>query len=82
MERIPMKTMIIASVAALSLGVGAAFAQGAPSGYQAPVYGSQTSTDHHNQAATQFLGPNTVLGKLFHHSSDNQVAAATSVKGS
>ena len=32
--RIPMKTMILAAVAALSLGVGAAYAQGVPAGYQ------------------------------------------------
>jgi hypothetical protein len=37
--RIPMKTMILAAVAALSLGVGAAYAQGVPAGYQEPHYG-------------------------------------------
>jgi hypothetical protein len=36
-----MKTMILAAVAALSLGVGAAYAQGAPAGYQGPHYGAQ-----------------------------------------
>jgi hypothetical protein len=39
--RIPMKTMILAAVAALSLGVGAAaYAQGTPAGYQPPHYGA------------------------------------------
>jgi hypothetical protein len=41
-----MKTMILAAVAALSLGVGSAYAQGAPAGYQgAPHYGSQSSAN-------------------------------------
>jgi hypothetical protein len=39
--RIPMKTMILAAVVALSLGVGAAYAQGVPAGYQGPHYGAQ-----------------------------------------
>jgi hypothetical protein len=39
-----MKTMIIAAVAALSMGVGAAYAQGVPAGYQGPHYGAQAST--------------------------------------
>jgi hypothetical protein len=44
--RIPMKTMILAAVAALSLSVGAAFAQGVPAGYQgAPHYGAQSSAN-------------------------------------
>jgi hypothetical protein len=38
-----MKTMILAAVAALSLGVGAAYAQGVPAGYQGPHYGPQAS---------------------------------------
>jgi hypothetical protein len=39
-----MKTMILAAVAALSLSVGAAYAQGVPAGYQgAPHYGAQNS---------------------------------------
>jgi hypothetical protein len=76
-----MKTMILAAVAALSLGVGSAYAAGGPVGYQAPVYGSQAFTDHSNEVATQFLGPNTVLGKAFHHSNSNQVAATASPKG-
>jgi hypothetical protein len=41
-----MKTMILAAVAALSLGVGAAYAQGAPAGYQgAPHYGVHSSAN-------------------------------------
>jgi hypothetical protein len=43
--RIPMKTMILAAVAAISLGVGAAYAQGVPAGYQgAPHYGAEHSS--------------------------------------
>jgi hypothetical protein len=41
-------------------------------------------SDHPNQAQTQFLGPNTVLGKMFRYNSESshQVAvAATSAKG-
>jgi hypothetical protein len=41
-----MKTMILAAIAALSLGVGAAHAQGVPAGYQgAPHYGAQGSAN-------------------------------------
>ena len=41
-----MKTMILAAVAALSLGIGAAYAQGVPAGYQgAPHYSPQSSTN-------------------------------------
>jgi len=41
-----MKTMILAAFAAISLGVGAAYAQGAPAGYQgAPHYGAQSSAN-------------------------------------
>jgi hypothetical protein len=58
-----MKTMILAA-AALSLGVGAAYAQGVPAGYQEPHYGAAAFSDHPNEAQTQFLGPNTVLGKV------------------
>jgi hypothetical protein len=39
-----MKTMILATVATLSLGVGAAFAQGLPAGFHQPAYGSQASS--------------------------------------
>ena len=39
-----MKTMILAAVAALSLGVGAAYAQGVPAGYQgAPLWRAKFS---------------------------------------
>jgi hypothetical protein len=82
--RIPMKTMFLAAVAALSLGVGSAYAQGVPAGYQEPHYGAAAFTNHTNEAQTQFLGPNTVLGKMFryHSESNHQVAvAATSAKG-
>ena len=78
-----MKTMILAAVAALSLGVGAAYAQGVPAGYQEPHYGAAAFSDHQNEAQTQFLGPNTVLGKMlkYNSNSDRVVATATSAKG-
>ena len=86
-----MKTMILAAVAALSLGVGSAYAAGGPVGfadgtdYQGPgagAYGAQAFADHRNEASVQFLGPNTVLGKMFHRSNSSQAAAAaTSVNG-
>jgi hypothetical protein len=89
-----MKTMILAAVAALSLGVGSAYAQGAPAGFAdgtdyqgpgaGPAYGAQAFADHRNEASVQFLGPNTVLGKMFRYNSnsDHEVAAtATSAKG-
>ena len=76
-----MKTMILAAVAALSLGVGAAYAAGGPVGfadgsdYQGPAYDAQALAAHRNEASVQFLGPNTVLGKMFHYSNSNQGAA-------
>jgi hypothetical protein len=82
-----MKTMILAAAAALSVGVGSAYAAAGgagPVGYQEPHYGAQAFTDHPNQAQTQFLGPDTVLGKMFRYNSnsDHQVAtAASSTKG-
>jgi hypothetical protein len=81
--RIPMKTMILAAVAALSLSVGSAYAQGVPAGYQEPHYGAAAFTNHTNEAQTQFLGPNTVLGKMlkYNANSDQVAAAATSAKG-
>ncbi len=78
-----MKTMILAAVAAITLGAGAAYAQGMPAGFQEPRYGGEAFTDHPKEAQTQFLGPNTVLGKMFHYSDSNHqvAAAATSAKG-
>jgi hypothetical protein len=40
-------------------------------------------SDHQNEAQTQFLGPNTVLGKMlkYNSNSDRVVATATSAKG-
>jgi hypothetical protein len=78
-RNIPMKTMILAAVATLSVGVGAAFAQGAPAGFEPQRYGAQAYTDHSKDAQVQFLGPNTVLGKRFNHSS--RVAAVPAPKG-
>jgi hypothetical protein len=75
-----MKTTIVAAVVALSLGVGSAFAQGVPAGYQPPVYASQS--DHSDQAVSQFLGPKTVLGKALNYNSNgSQVPATPSSKG-
>jgi hypothetical protein len=81
--RILMKTMVLAAVASLSLGVGVAYAQGVPAGYQEPHYGAAAFSDHQNEAQTQFLGPNTVLGKMLKYNlnSDRVVATATSTKG-
>jgi hypothetical protein len=88
-----MKTMILAAVAALSLGVGSAYAQGAPAGFAdgtdyqgpgaGPAYGAQAFADNRNEASVQFLGPNTVLGKMlkYNSNSDRVVATATSAKG-
>jgi hypothetical protein len=44
-----LKAMILAAVATLSLGVGAVYAQGAPSGFQPPVYGPSDS-GHYSRA--------------------------------
>jgi hypothetical protein len=79
-----MKTMILAAVAAMSLSVGAAYAQGVPAGFQEPHYGAQAFSDHPNHAQTQFLGPNTVLGQMYRYNSESNhqvAAAATSAKG-
>jgi hypothetical protein len=90
-----MKTMILAAVAALSLGVGSAYAQGAPAGFAngtdyqgpgpgpGPAYGAQAFADHRHEASLLFLGPNTVLGKMFRYNSnsDRVAATATSAKG-
>jgi hypothetical protein len=38
-----LKAMVLAAVAALSLGVGRVYAQGAPSGFQPSVYGPSVS---------------------------------------
>ena len=85
-----MKTVIFAAVAALSLGVGSAYAaggaggNGGPAGYEEPHHGAAAFSDHAAHAQVQFLGPNTVLGKMFGYNSEsNRVAAATtSAKGS
>jgi hypothetical protein len=88
-----MKTMILAAVVALSLGVASIYTQGAPAGfadgtdYQGPgaghAYGAQAFAGHRNEASVQFLGPNTVLGKMFRYNanSDQVAATATSAKG-
>ena len=82
-----MKTMILAAAAALSLGAGAAYAQGVPAGgdFHAPVYGSQAFSDHPEENHTVFLGKGTVFGRIFGHSENSQVAASktgAAVKGS
>jgi hypothetical protein len=71
-----MKTMILAAVALLTLGVGAAHAP--PVGWEPTVYGSQAFSDHRNDPVVHFLGKETVLGKMFRYNSNNeQMAAAT-----
>jgi hypothetical protein len=66
----PMKAMIVAAAAALSLGIGAAYAQGLPAGSVPPVYGSQAFSDHRNDKEVHFLGQGTVFAKIFGHSND------------
>jgi hypothetical protein len=60
-----MKTMIIATAAALSLSVGAAaYAQGVPAGFQGPAYGSQafTNLQHANGDRTGGVAASTKGG--------------------
>jgi hypothetical protein len=81
-----MKTTILTAVAALGLSVGAAYAQGVPAGsFQERVYPAQTPfTNHTAEKGKQFLGSDTVLGKMFKYDSDSDhrvAAAATPAKG-
>jgi hypothetical protein len=78
-----MKTIILAAFAALSLGVGSAYAAGAraPAGWEPPVYGAQAFSDHSDQAQSQFLGPNTVLGKMFRYNSESHQVAGPTTSG-
>jgi opacity protein-like surface antigen len=72
-----MKTMILAVVSAVSLGTGAAYAAGVPAGsWQEPQYGAQAFSAHQNETQTEFLGRNTVLGKMFRQNADNNHTAA------
>ena len=50
-----MKTMILAAVSALTLGVGAAYAQGAPGGpdWTPPQYGTGWTANHENSLIGQ-----------------------------
>jgi hypothetical protein len=49
-----MKTMILATVAALSLSAGATYAQGVPAGYQgSPHYGEQGAPKYASQSSTR-----------------------------
>jgi hypothetical protein len=74
-----MKTMILAAIAAMTLGVGAAYAAGGPPvGWEPQTYGAQAFSDHHNAPVVQFLGKGTVLGRMFDYNSNTQrVVAAT-----
>ena len=80
-----MKTMILAAVATLSLGVGAAFAAGGgagPVGYEAPAYGAQAFSDHSHDRQISFR--DSVLGKMLHYNSaesNSRMAAGASPKG-
>jgi hypothetical protein len=81
-----MKTTILAAVAAMSVTAGAAYAQGVPAGsFQQRVYPAQTPfTNHTAEKGTQFLGSDTVLGKMFRYNSDSDhqmAAAVTPAKG-
>jgi hypothetical protein len=58
-----METMILAALAALSLGVGSAHAAGGPPDSQPTVYGSQAFTDHSTDVAVHFLSSDTGLGR-------------------
>ena len=72
-----MKTLILAAAAVLSLGTGAAFAQGLPQGSEPPVYGSHAfpNQPYHNT---------WIFSRIFSHSKDSQVAGqhgVTAAKG-
>ncbi len=72
-----MKAIILAAAAALTLGTGAAFAQGLPPSVSAPVYGSKAFADqpYHN---------GTVFSELFSHKRPIRTATeqpAPSAKG-
>jgi hypothetical protein len=73
-----MKTMLLAAVAALGLGIGAAYAAGGPPGFEPQVYGSRAFSDHSHEAQVHFLGKNTVLGKMFHRDTNRLAARAVS----
>ena len=78
-----MKKILIAAVTALSLGGGAAFAQGVPTGTATPVYGSQGFTDHSHDPEVHFLGAGTAVGRMLGHTDDDHaVAATTTSRGS
>jgi hypothetical protein len=83
MEHSDMETMIVAVVATLSLGAGAAYAQGVPAGsaIERP-YGAQAFTEHPNDKQISFR--DSVLGRMIHYNSTDtgsRVAATTSPKG-
>ena len=72
-----MKAIILAAAAVLTLGTGAAFAQGCPPGVAQQVYGSKAFADrpYHN---------GTVFSELFSHKRHVRVATeqpAPSAKG-
>jgi hypothetical protein len=82
METMSMRTTILAAVATASLGFGAAYAAGVPAGSQdAPQYGTQAFSAHPSEAQTQFLGLNTVLGKMFRSNSDYSATTTSPAKG-
>jgi hypothetical protein len=74
-----MKTLVIAAVAALSLSAASADAAGGVAGGNSVpnVYGSQAFVDHSNEPQAQFLGKNTVFGRLFGHGEQTTVANKT-----
>ncbi len=81
-----MKKMILAAVAALSLGSSVvAFAQ-PPAGTTPQYYGGYAASGQRNEPQVHFLGQGTVFGRLFGHSDNGQAlankTAATPAKGS
>jgi hypothetical protein len=51
-----MKTLVLASIAAASLSVGAAYAQGTPAGFRPPAYGAQAFANPNNATSQQAGG--------------------------
>ena len=59
-------------------GSGAIGGHGGPVGFQPQAYGSQAFTGGGKETTTQFLGPDTVLGKMFRYANTRSGAASPS----
>ncbi len=70
-----MKSMIVAALAVLSLGVGTAFAQGLPAGSTPPVYGAYAFPNEPYHNGTVFS--EIYHGVFGHDKSDTAVANKT-----